>query len=817
MSTQPDKIILELTISDKEATKRIAQNNKDVKALQEENKKLAKSYEENAEAIAENNEKIKSLNRESSVYSMMVQKQTQYNKANTGSLTEMRAKLSLLNREYAELSQEQRENVQVGGKMRAEIKGLSDELKRLESALGDDTRKVGSYKQAIMEAIAESGKFGGSITGIGAALKANPLGLLITAVTTLFSLFSQNAGFADGFKDTFGFIGRLVTVITNRITKFGDSINEVGDTITEALNNPKQIIIDLGNLIKTNLENRFKSFGVILEGFRKGSLKGVFNGFVQLGTGVDNVTGRLTNGAKAVRVYSKDLYDQAKALNDIDVARRKLERAEILNISTSKALMAQQEQLKNIRDNEFNSIEQRISANQKAAKLEQDRINNELKFAQQSLGLAEKEIALLGEKNVGNDKLREREEARLRVADLQEESLERQNEYITNTFQLEKEREEFYQARTLKRLEDEKAAIELRLLEVEKGGEAELAELVRLRQKERDIELSNAELTQTQRALIIAKAERDIYALRRDYFLKGLDLEPIDTGEADKRRREAEKARLEEVKAEEKKFNDQLLAENTWIGKSIEQRADKYAKDQDQRAVDKEQAQKAADEEIRIQEAKYDAIMSITDGLSALSGLLAKNSAQAADFEKGIALFQIGIDTAKAISAVTAKNASTSLTPVDFAIRVAASIGIVLTNIAKAAQLLKGKAPDAPQFERASNRAAGGGDFLTTGPTMLLVGDNPGGIERVTVKPISGKGITSISPDSGLIRMAGGGTLTADGGMVTRAAAAPVLQGNGVTAEQVMEMIQNTPVIVHVADINQAAGRVAKTVTESNI
>jgi hypothetical protein len=53
-------------------------------------------------------------------------------------------------------------------------------------------------------------------------------------------------------------------------------------------------------------------------------------------------------------------------------------------------------------------------------------------------------------------------------------------------------------------------------------------------------------------------------------------------------------------------------------------------------------------------------------------------------------------------------------------------------------------------------------------PTLLMVGDNPGGVERVTVEPLSGKGQTKImSPN--LMAMAGGGSLTSvpDGGFVT--------------------------------------------------
>lgn len=71
------------------------------------------------------------------------------------------------------------------------------------------------------------------------------------------------------------------------------------------------------------------------------------------------------------------------------------------------------------------------------------------------------------------------------------------------------------------------------------------------------------------------------------------------------------------------------------------------------------------------------------------------------------------------------------------------------------------------------NKAAGGGNFVTKGPTMLLVGDNPGGVEHISVTPISGKGTTRVVEGSGLtkVAMAGGGNLTAIGSNETRIAA----------------------------------------------
>lgn len=86
------------------------------------------------------------------------------------------------------------------------------------------------------------------------------------------------------------------------------------------------------------------------------------------------------------------------------------------------------------------------------------------------------------------------------------------------------------------------------------------------------------------------------------------------------------------------------------------------------------------------------------------------------------------------------------------------------------------------------NKAAGGGTFETKGPTMLLVGDNPGGRERIDVTPLSGRGHTSVNPNSNLIAMAGGGSLVTNGGLVTNQ------MSNSINSETMMaNMFKNMP------------------------
>ena len=75
---------------------------------------------------------------------------------------------------------------------------------------------------------------------------------------------------------------------------------------------------------------------------------------------------------------------------------------------------------------------------------------------------------------------------------------------------------------------------------------------------------------------------------------------------------------------------------------------------------------------------------------------------------------------------------------------------------------------------RSDGAYAGGGDFVTNGPTTITVGDNPGGREFVSVVPLSGTGTTR--PVAGGYAMAGGGTIDAGDGYTTPVAGAA---GNG--------------------------------------
>lgn len=156
--------------------------------------------------------------------------------------------------------------------------------------------------------------------------------------------------------------------------------------------------------------------------------------------------------------------------------------------------------------------------------------------------------------------------------------------------------------------------------------------------------------------------------------------------------------------------------------------------------------------------AKQQAEQALAEARLSTFGQLASLISVIAGSNKDLAVAGIALDRATAISQII------SNTGIANAKAVAASpltfgqpfVGI---NTVSAALSVATIVAQAVKSIGEVNAAAGGGKFMTKGPTMLLVGDNPGGVERVTVEPISGRGQTKVSKNGNLVAMAGGGVL----------------------------------------------------------
>ena len=120
-------------------------------------------------------------------------------------------------------------------------------------------------------------------------------------------------------------------------------------------------------------------------------------------------------------------------------------------------------------------------------------------------------------------------------------------------------------------------------------------------------------------------------------------------------------------------------------------------------------ANAAVEKDRQIRDAKLGFAKDTVDGLTNLGGLLIKDQAKLAKFNKASALVQIGIDTAKAISALVAAANTNPLNGVTAGTagiaQFASGIIQIATNIAKAKQLLT-----SPSTPVTSGGGGGGGD-----------------------------------------------------------------------------------------------------------
>ena len=140
-----------------------------------------------------------------------------------------------------------------------------------------------------------------------------------------------------------------------------------------------------------------------------------------------------------------------------------------------------------------------------------------------------------------------------------------------------------------------------------------------------------------------------------------------------------------------------------------------------------EKRERTAEEEIMAVRAKTDAMMAayntLYSGISELMGAQAANSEVMAVFSKSLALFDIGVNTAKAISSATAS--AKGITAFDYALQVAAAVGTVLSNVAHAKKLLSGeKTPKAPKMATGGLVRGFGSATSDSIPTWLSNGES---------------------------------------------------------------------------------------------
>jgi len=269
--------------------------------------------------------------------------------------------------------------VELEAKTDKALKGIDGVAKSVEKLNKDVVSSNKDTAKSLKEVEKSSSLAVKGIRGIGNAIKAAGIGLAIAAFATLKDIFMQNQKAADFFNTSF----EVVSIAFNDFVGFIiDNGTKVTDFFKAIFDDPLGSIKELGASIKANIVERFESFLDTL-GYLASAVKKVFSGdfagaledaknagkeYVDVLTGVNDSFDKgveiVKSSAEAISNYASETVKAAKG--NVELAKS-AELAAVLNQGLIEKYDRQSEQLRQIRDDESKSIEERIKANEELA------------------------------------------------------------------------------------------------------------------------------------------------------------------------------------------------------------------------------------------------------------------------------------------------------------------------------------------------------------------------------------------------------------------------------------------------------------------
>lgn len=236
------------------------------------------------------------------------------------------------------------------------------------------------------------------------------------------------------------------------------------------------------------------------------------------------------------------------------------------------------------------------------------------------------------------------------------------------------------------RLKNDADLIRTKLEAVRKGGEEEFKLKLQQLEAERDLELSNLELTEDMKAAIRAKYDAQEAELRKERNNKVLkESQELVELEWANRINEAAVKGQDTLELEVEAAKARLESLHQLEGESD---AEFRARQLEAQREYVEAGKKLTEYEVQIQQDKFDAIEGLTKGLTGIIEAFGEDNEKAAKASKILALAEIAINTGKAIAVGVAQAAAAGPFPKNIA-AIGTTIATVLANIASAISTVK--------------------------------------------------------------------------------------------------------------------------------
>lgn len=693
-------------------------------------------------AIADYNDAIRIINK-------TVQNQIKQEKEQEGSLKALRAELSNLTAEYDALSEAERKGAS-GEELKNKINEVTDALKGGEEETQRYYRNVGNYEEAIKSAVSSNIPFIGTLiqtqdemgsvkagaVAAGAAVKnfsktllallANPIVAILTAISVVIMAVAKgiksseentsrwNAVLAP-LKMALDAVGKVLQIVASGIL----SVVEAGGKMMGWITKQLEKLPVLGKYVaEVNKENEryiamAKEQAAIDRDTRNLQVQNAKNA-LQIATLKAKADDELNVSAKermeAIREAnrleeeaSKKNYELAKRRYELMVQQNAMaENTKETNDAIAQAEVEMYNALTEYQDKRGELLGREVSLANEIKSAEKEKSDAAIAAKQKELeAVRAAEDAMLALVKDGRDKQskeitlqynRQIEDLRTRLkteTDLTVKARQAINDQIKaleqqKAAELQKLSEEELQ----KEIDNRTKLISLQLEAVKKGSEQEYQLRMQQLLSQRDAELADKELTEQMKLAIVDKYDKqmDDLILQREQEISEKQQEAV------RLRMENEIMQLHQSGASELEILQEQASQKLELLNSIQQQEGESEQEFLNRKLQANQeyidAKKAiADKEVEIEQVKFQAIETITSGLSSAFETLGENNKTFAILSKTLALAEIAINTGKALAAGIAQAQSVPF-PANLA-AIATTVATILSNIAVATKTVK--------------------------------------------------------------------------------------------------------------------------------
>ena len=337
-------------------------------------------------------------------------------------------------------------------KINSNIDDARKDVEKLADGLNDAVDKTEDLSDATKEGSKGFKGLTGSVKSLGSGLKALGVGLILAAFTQLKEIFGQNQRVVDGFRTATEFL----SITFNKFFNFLSDNTEVASGFmsrlfgSEAVKNALSFARTLSLEVITRIKNLIQGVGglgkAIFQVFKGDFAEASETAKTALVNLKDTVTGNavetaqmdnaITKVTDKIKNFSKSTLDAAKSNVELD---KSAALAESRNRILLEQFDAQAEKLRQVRDDETLTFEQRIEANNQLGELLKEQNSTMLANADIAVDAAQKELDK-NKENVDlqialNNAIADREGIIAQVTGFESEQL-------TNTISLTREKEQ---------------------------------------------------------------------------------------------------------------------------------------------------------------------------------------------------------------------------------------------------------------------------------------------------------------------------------------------------------------------------------------